>query len=145
MTTARSESLEQRGFGPRFVAPVVSGSILNPINSTVNATVLVHIERTFSAGAATTAWLVAGLCMASAIAQPATGKVADRSGARRVYLLGPALVAVAGAADVLAPTLGLLITVRVVLGVGTAAYPAAMALVRSQSRRVGREAPRWAP
>lgn len=142
LTAARSDGRERTGFGPRFVAPVVVGSMLNPINSTMISTALVPIGRTFSAGAAATAWLVAGLYVASAIAQPAMGKVADRFGARRVYLLGLFLVALAGVAGLLAPTLGLLIAVRVVLGVGTsAAYPAAMAMVRGQSRRTGQEAP----
>ncbi|AEW98577.1 MFS transporter [Streptantibioticus cattleyicolor] len=130
------------GFGPRFVAPVVIGSMLNPINSTMISTALVPIGKSFSAGAAATIWLVSGLYVASAIAQPAMGKVADRIGARRVYISGLIIVGLAGIGGLLAPSLGWLIAVRVFIGIGTsAAYPAAMAMVRKQSQTLGQEVP----
>jgi MFS family permease len=71
------------------------------------------------------------------------GKLADRWGARRVFLLGLLLVMLGGVAGSVASTLGGLIVVRVILGVGTsAAYPSAMRVLRIHARRVGRETPR---
>ncbi|MBM9507025.1 MFS transporter [Streptomyces sp. KK5PA1] len=119
------------------------GSVLNPVNSTMIATALVAIGHSFHAGAAQTAWLVSSLYLASAVAQPAMGRLADRLGARRVFLAGLLIVAAAGAVGMLAPALSWLIVSRVLLGVGTsAAYPAAMALLRAHSEEVGVPTPR---
>ncbi|WP_171170044.1 MFS transporter [Streptomyces sp. I05A-00742] len=130
------------GFGGRFVAAVMVGSMLNPVNSTMISTALVPIGRSFGAGPSATVWLVAGLYLASAVAQPVMGRVADRLGARRVYVAGLVLVGLSGVAGLLADSLGQLIGVRVLTGVGTsAAYPAAMAMIRGRSARLRREPP----
>ncbi|GAA0899735.1 MULTISPECIES: MFS transporter [Streptomyces violaceusniger group] len=130
-------------FGPRLMAPLLIGSVLNPVNSTMIATGLVAIGHDFGVGAARTAWLVASLYLASAVAQPAMGRLADLLGPRRVFLSGLLVVCAAGLVGALAPAFGWLIASRVLLGVGTsAAYPAAMALLRAQSFATGRETPR---
>lgn len=130
-------------FGPRLMAPLLIGSVLNPVNSTMIATGLVAIGHDFGVGAAQTAWLVASLYLASAVAQPAMGRLADLLGPRRVFLSGLLVVCAAGLVGALAPAFGWLIASRVLLGIGTsAAYPAAMALLRAQSFATGRETPR---
>jgi len=107
------------------------------------ATALAPIGRAFDVGVSETVWLVAALYVTSAVAQPTMGKLADRWGARRVFLLGLVVVLFGGIAGALAPTLGALIGVRVILGVGTsAAYPSAMRVLRNHARRIGRETPR---
>ncbi|MYT30363.1 MULTISPECIES: MFS transporter [unclassified Streptomyces] len=131
------------GFGARLMTPLLLGSLLNPINSTMIATALVAIGRDFRVGAADTAWLVSAMYLASAVGQPSLGRVADRIGPRRVFVGGALAVCAAGVLGALAPTFTLLIVSRIVLGAGTAAaYPAAMALLRAESRRVGRPTPR---
>ena len=131
------------GFGPKLVVPLMLGSVLNPINSTMIATVLVAIGGTFHAGAADTAWLVSSLYLASAVGQPAMGRLADRLGPRRVFLAGLLIVGAAGVVGAMAPALAWLIVSRVLLGIGTsAAYPAAMALLRGHSQRLGTPTPR---
>ncbi|MER5786530.1 MFS transporter [Streptomyces mobaraensis] len=122
--------------GGRFVAAVTVGSMLNPVNSSMISTALVPIGRSFEAGPSATVWLVAGLYLASAVAQPVMGRVADHLGARRVYLAGLVLVGLSGAAGLVAGSLEELVAVRVLTGVGTsAAYPAAMAMIRRRSAR----------
>ncbi|WP_419796048.1 MFS transporter [Streptomyces mexicanus] len=131
------------GFGPRLITPLLLGSVLNPVNSTMIATALASIGSDLHVGAARTAWLVACLYLASAIGQPAMGRLADLFGPRRVFLSGLVLVCAAGLVGTFLPTLGWLIVSRVLLGFGTsAAYPAAMALLRAESQRLGRETPR---
>ncbi len=131
------------GFGARLVTPLLLGSVLNPINSTMIATALADIGADLHVGAAATAWLVASLYLASAVGQPAMGRLADLAGPRRVFLAGLGLVGAAGLAGALGPGLDWLIVSRVLLGFGTsAAYPAAMALLRAESQRLGRETPR---
>jgi MFS family permease len=130
-------------FGVALVAPLALGSLLNPINSSMIATALAPIGRAFDVGVSETVLLVAALYVTSAVAQPTMGKLADRWGARRVFLLGLVLVLLGGIAGGLAPSFGALVGVRVVLGVGTsAAYPSAMRVLRTHARRVGRETPR---
>ncbi|WP_405407978.1 MFS transporter [Streptomyces decoyicus] len=131
-------------FGARLMAPLLLGSLLNPINSTMIATALVAIGQDFHVGAAKTAWLISAMYLSSAVGQPSMGRLADRVGPRRVFAAGALTVCAAGLIGALAPTFALLIVSRVVLGLGTAAaYPAAMAILRAESRRVGRPAPRY--
>jgi MFS family permease len=132
----------ETGFGRRFVVAVSAGSVLNPVNSSIIAVALVAIGRSFGVGAAATTWLVSALYLATAVGQPAMGRLADQFGPRRVYLAGLALVAAGGLAGWLAPSLGVLVAARVILGLGTsAAYPAAMAMIRSQAQRLRRDPP----
>ena len=129
-------------FGFRFVAPLALGSTLNPINSTMIATALVPIATHFHASVAEAGWLIAGLYLASAIAQPTMGRLADLFGARRIYLISLFLVATVGLLGRLAPTLNSLIVARVLLGIGTSgAYPSAMRIFRVEADRLHCEPP----
>ncbi|GIF18231.1 MFS family permease [Actinoplanes tereljensis] len=120
-----------RTFDRRLIVPLVLGAILNPINSSTLAVALVPIGLAFHALPSETAWLVSGLYLATATGQPVVGKLVDRYGARTLYLAGTALVGVAGIVGALAPSLGVLVLARVLLGFGTCAgYPAAMYLIR---------------
>jgi MFS family permease len=138
----RGPSPERAGFGPRFVVACSFGSVLNPVNSSIIAVALASIGRAFGAGPASTTWLVSALYLATAIGQPTAGRLADLLGPRRVYLAGTVLVAAGGVLGCLAGSLAVLVVSRVVIGSGTsAAYPAAMALVRRQSRRLRQDPP----
>ncbi|MEV5494106.1 MFS transporter [Nonomuraea fuscirosea] len=126
------------GFDRKLVAPMILGSILNPVNSSMLAVALIPIGAAFEAPPAETAWLVTALYLATAVAQPVIGRLVDAYGPRPLYLTGTALVGLAGLMAVFAPGLGLLIASRVLLGIGTsAAYPASMYLLRSEAERTG--------
>ncbi|MFK4547792.1 MFS family permease [Streptomyces tendae] len=130
------------GFDRRLLPPMLLGSVLNPINSTIIAVALVPIGRALGAPASQTAWLVSALYLATSLGQPVVGRLIDVFGPRRLFLLSTGLVGVAGVVGALAPDLGVLIGARVLLGFGTCAgYPAAMALVRSEAERTGRDSP----
>jgi MFS family permease len=130
------------GFTARLVAPVLIGPVLNPINTTMISVALVPIATDLGISSAVVIWLVAGLYLASAIAQPTMGKLADRFGPRRVYLVGLVIVIVAGILPTLFPTFAGVLVARVLIGIGTsAAYPSAMALIRDQSIRLGVHTP----
>jgi MFS family permease len=131
------------GFSGRLTAPLLLGSLLNPLNTTMISTALVSIGNTFGIGAADTAWLISVLYLASAVGQPVLGKLADAIGPRRVFLAGLVVVFASGLVGALAPSFSWLIISRLLLGIGTsAAYPAAMSVLRDEGRRVGRAAPR---
>ncbi|MFJ7147375.1 MFS transporter [Streptomyces sp. NPDC100445] len=130
------------GFDRRLIAPMVLGSVLNPVNSSMIAVALVPIGVAFGAPPARTVWLVSALYLATAVGQPVMGRLVDMYGPRVLYLTGTALVGVAGLLGASAPSLGALIAARVLLGLGTsAAYPAAMRLTRSEAERTGRDSP----
>ncbi|MFJ8749161.1 MFS transporter [Streptomyces sp. NPDC102441] len=145
MTDPRTEAVRQAdkpGFDRRLLPPMMLGSVLNPINSTIIAVALVPIGRALGAPASQTAWLVSALYLATAIGQPVVGRLIDIFGPRRLFLLSTGLVGVAGVVGTLAPNLAVLIVARILLGFGTCAgYPAAMALVRSEAERTGRDSP----
>src|SRR3982750_4324300 len=110
---------------------MILGAILNPINSSMIAVALVPIAVAFHVLPADTAWLVSALYLATATGQPVVGRLVDRYGPRRLYLIGTSMVGVAGVLGLLAPDLRVLIASRVLLGLGTCAgYPAAMYLIQ---------------
>ena len=129
-------------FDRRLVAPMVLGSVLNPINSSIIAVSLIPIGQAFDASPARTAWLVSGLYLATAVGQPIVGRLVDVLGPRRLYLAATALVGLAGLLGLVAQDLGTLVVARVLLGLGTCAgYPSAMYLIRSEARRTGQHSP----
>jgi len=133
---------EDIGFGRRFVAATSFGSVLNPVNSSIIAVALVSIGHAFGVGTSAATWLVSALYLATAIGQPTMGRLADLVGPRRVYLAGTAAVAAGGLLGYLGWSLASLVAARIVIGFGTsAAYPAAMAMVRRQARRLQAETP----
>ncbi|MFI2296702.1 MFS transporter [Isoptericola sp. NPDC019571] len=128
------------GYDTRLTLPLALGSLLNPINSSMIAVALVPIGIAFGAPAAQTVWLVTALYLVTAVGQPVVGRVVDLVGPRRPYLVGAALVGIAGMLGALAPSLGVLVLARALLGIGTcAAYPAAMWLVRHATDRSGED------
>jgi MFS family permease len=141
-TGERTAEEQRDGFGPRFVAATSFGTVLNPVNSSIIAVDLVTIGHAFGVTTAATTWLISALYLATAIGQPTMGRLADLVGPRRVYLAGTAAVAAGGLIGWAGWSLGSLVAARVVIGLGTsAAYPAAMAMVRRQSRRLRRDPP----
>ncbi|WP_374103130.1 MFS transporter [Streptomyces sp. B93] len=133
---------ERSGFDRRLIALMILGSVLNPVNSSMLAVALIPIGRAFDAPPSQTAWLVSGLYLATAVGQPVIGRLVDTFGPRRLYLLGTALVGAAGLLGTLAPNLWVLVASRVLLGFGTsAAFPASMSLLRSESERTGEKSP----
>lgn len=130
------------GFDRRLLAPMMTGAALNPVNSSILSVSLIPIGAAFGAPPAQTAWLISALYLATSIGQPVVGRLIDLYGPRRLFLAGTVLTGVAGVVGMLAPSLGVLVAARVLLGFGTCAgYPAAMYLIRSEADRTGRESP----
>ncbi|MFJ4296009.1 MFS transporter [Curtobacterium sp. NPDC089689] len=130
------------GFGPKLLVPVLVGPLLNPINTTMVSVALAPISRDLGIGAAQAIWLVAALYLASAVAQPTMGKLADRFGPKKVFLTGLVIVGVAGVVPEVLTGFGGAVTARVLIGIGTSsAYPAALTTLRQHSARIGKPTP----
>ena len=142
-TTATQTATRTPGlFGAKLVTPLVASAVLNPINSTLIAVALVPIAHSFGARPEQTAWLITSLYLATAVGQPVVGLFVDRFGARRVLLTGAVIVMLAGIGGLMAFSLGWLIAVRAVLGIGTCAgFPAAMAVLRKTADAAGQGVP----
>jgi MFS family permease len=103
---------------------------------------LAPISRDLGIGAAQAIWLVAALYLASAIAQPTMGKLADRFGPKKVFLTGLVIVGIAGVVPEVLTGFGGAVFARVLIGIGTsAAYPAALTTLRQHSLRIGKPTP----
>ncbi|GAA2482897.1 MFS transporter [Winogradskya humida] len=136
MTTAPA------AFDRRLIPPMLLGTVLNPVNSSMIAVALIPIGLALGASPAQTAWLVSGLYLATAVGQPVVGKLVDTYGPRKLYLGGAVLLGLGGLAGALAPDLWVLVIARVLIGFGTCAgYPAAMYLVRREAERTGAKSP----
>jgi len=130
--------MSQRGaatppaLGRRLVAAVLTGTLLNPLNSSMIAVALLGLSVDFGVNVATATWLVSGFYLGGAIGMPLMGRLADVFGPRRIYLLGLLLVGLACAVAPLAPSFGWLLAIRVAQAFGTsAAYPAGLAIFRA--------------
>jgi len=129
-------------FSWRFVTPLLAGSALNPINSSLIATALVPIAAALHVSLGRTAVLVSTLYLTTAIAQPTAGKLSEEFGPRRVFLAGIHAVLVGGVVGGLGVDLSALVVARVLIGMGTAtAYPSAMLLVRRRAEQAGMDEP----
>ncbi|WP_020617079.1 MFS transporter [Paenibacillus daejeonensis] len=115
-----------------LVVAVAFGTLLNPLNTTMIAVAFSRLQEDFQVTYESISWLIASFYLASAISQPIFGKLADRYGPKRIFMIGLVLVAGASALSPLSPTFGWLIGFRVVQSLGSAAlFPAGMSIIRS--------------
>src|ERR1700751_5854669 len=112
---------QQRAAGPfgwRTVTPLLMGSALNPINSSVIATALVSIAAAPHVPVGRTSILISSLYLTCAIAQPTAGRLAEEFGPRRVFLAGIAIVFAGGLLGGFAQDMPVLVVSRVLIGLG---------------------------
>lgn len=132
--TAVSPQTTPRAVPRRVVAALVLGTLLNPLNSSMIAVALVGMQRDFDVDVIAASWLISSYYLTSAVAQPVTGRLADRFGPRRVFCSGLILAGIAGALGPFSPTFGWVVAARVLLAVGASAcFPAALAILRREA------------
>jgi MFS family permease len=135
-------SMGEKTFSWRFTTPLFVGSALNAVNSSMIATALVPISVGLHVSIGQTASLVTALYLASAIAQPTAGKVAEVFGARRVFLVGIVLVLLGGVLGGVSQNLLMLLIARVLIGLGSScACPSAMILIQRRATAAGMDKP----
>jgi MFS family permease len=136
---AQTPRLEREGaFSWRFVSPLLVGSMMNPINTSLIATALVPIAHGIHVSVGRTAVIVSALYLACAISQPTAGKLGEEFGPRRVFLGGILTMLIGGVVGGLGRDLMTLVVSRALIGVGTATgYPSAMLIIRRRAEAVG--------
>ncbi|MET9174556.1 MFS transporter [Streptomyces misionensis] len=136
-TCRKPAASTSNGFGLRFTFPLMLGTTMNPVNSSMIATGLAGIAADFHLGPGPAASLVSVLYLCSAVMQPTMGKLAAIFGPRKIFLTGVAILLAGGAIGTLAPGFRILLLSRALIGIGSSAcYPAAMALVRRRAERL---------
>ncbi|MBM7788096.1 MFS transporter [Tenggerimyces flavus] len=119
------------GVPTTLIVSLAFGTVLNPLNSSMIAVALISLERHFEVGVATASWLVSGFYLAAAVGQPLMGRFADLFGARRLFVGGLVLVAIASILAPFVPGFWWLVGIRVIQAIGTsAAFPSALVLLR---------------
>ena len=119
----------ERGRGIGLLV-VVAGYFLVMLDTTIVNIALPHIGADLSLSTGSLAWVIDAYTLVFAALLLPAGSACDRYGARRVYLAGLMVFALASVACALAPNAGVLVAFRAVQGVGAAAIvPATLALL----------------
>ncbi|WP_151681743.1 MFS transporter [Weizmannia acidilactici] len=114
-----------------FLTAIASGTMLNPLNSSMISLALHSIQKDFHLSFPTVSWLISSFYLASAVAQPVTGKIGDMIGCKKIFLAGLLLVAVSAFGAPLAPAFFVLLVMRLFQSIGSSAiYPSGVALIR---------------
>ena len=122
------------GVAPRTVSALITGTTLNPLNSSMIAVALVDIQRDLRVSIVTATWLVSAFYLTAAVGQPLTGRLADLIGPRRLFVFGMVLTGLTGVLALLVPSFGWLVVLRVLQAFGTSPmYPSALAVLRRGS------------
>jgi len=87
------------------------------------------IEKDFSTTATTVAWVTSAYLVVGAIASPIFGKLGDRYGKKKVYLISITFYSLAVLIAGFSPNIYFLIAARAIQGFGYAVFPLAIAIV----------------
>ena len=119
-------SVSQRG----VMLSAAAATALTFFDQTATTSALHDIERDLHASVADLQWIMGAYLLTLAAFVPAAGRLADAFGRRRLFLGGVALFGAASIGCAVSPTIGVLIALRAVQGVGGALIvPLALATV----------------
>ena len=100
------------------------------MDATLQPLALAGIREDFGAGLTSTAWVLSAYAISLAAFVVAAGRIADRSGRKRAFLLGLALFVIGAVGGWWAPELWVLVLCRAVQGAGSAfVMPASIGLI----------------
>lgn len=115
-----------------FLIAIGSGTMLNPLNSSMISLALHSIQNDFHISFTTVSWIVSAFYLASAIAQPVSGKIGDLIGRKVLFLSGLMLVILSASIVPLVQSFFILIFIRVIQAIGTSTlYPSGVALIQN--------------
>ena len=127
--------------GRLVIAATVAGSAVAMITQTVVNVALPDIAVGLGTGTLGAQWVVNAYMLALASLILVGGALGDRYGRRRVFVLGTSVFAASSVVAAAAPTLGLLLVARAVMGVGGALLtPGSLAILEASFRPEDRSA-----
>ncbi|WP_127552678.1 MFS transporter [Actinoplanes sp. OR16] len=94
--------------------------------------VLPTIQQDLHTSTASVTWVLTAWLLAASVATPLMGRIADTIGKDRTLLVALAAIAVGCLLAALAPNVGVLITARVIQGLGGAVFPISFGILRDE-------------
>jgi MFS family permease len=113
-----TERLSRRQRG--VLLATAAATALTFFDQTASTSALHDIERGLHASVSELQWIMGAYLLSLAALVPAAGRLADAFGRRRLFLIGVAIFGLASLGCAAAPTIGALIAIRAVQGVGGA-------------------------
>jgi MFS family permease len=113
-----------------LLAVLSFGSIVVTLVQTTVFPLLPELPRLTNSAPSNVSWVVTATLLAGAIATPVLGRAGDMYGKRRMFLLALAALTVGSVAGAATSNLSVLIAARAAQGVGAAAIPLAMSILR---------------
>ncbi len=107
----------------QILAVVCAAAFFGVLNASAVVVVLPAMGTSFGASAAGQGWVMGIFLLTYGVAIPVYGRLADRYGARTLYLFGLGLFGAGSLLCALAPGLSSMLTARVVQALGGAAFP----------------------
>lgn len=109
------------------------GILLNPLNSSMISVALTQMQHDYALTFADASWLISIFYLASAAGQPVMGKLSDMFGAKRLFIAGLVLVAIACLLAPFSVNYGMLLGCRALQAIGSSTlFPSGMSIVRAQ-------------
>jgi EmrB/QacA subfamily drug resistance transporter len=103
---------------------ICMGALLSNLSSGMLNVALLDVANTFGQDVGTTQWVVTIYLLTISVCLPLMGRIGDNRGKRNIHNLGFALFLLGSICCALAPNFGLLLSARIVQGVGAAMYQA---------------------
>lgn len=117
---------------PNYALAVVTLVLfLTFLDNTIVTVVLADVQSSLHAGVSGLQWVVNGYALTFASLMLTAGALADRLGRKRIMLAGVAVFCAGSVLCALAPSVGVLVAGRIVMGVGAAASePGTLSMIR---------------
>nr|WP_284676594.1 MFS transporter [Vibrio sinus] len=103
------------------------------LNSSAVAVILPQMSHAFSVNTGELSWVMSGYLLTYGIAIPFYGRIADKFGARSLFLLGIVLFSIGSIACLIAPTFGFMLAARIIQALGGAAFPGLGMVIASRA------------
>ena len=121
---SRREKNHSAGQAVKGVLLTVNAALFfGVLNASAVGVILPEIAADLSVDTGLLGWLMTGFLLVYGIAIPLYGRLADRYGTRRLFLIGVAVFSAGSLLSALAPTFSLLLAARIVQAIGGAAVP----------------------
>lgn len=130
MSAAPTDGYPDASTGWRALIALVGGFFMILLDATIVQVAMPAIMDGLAASTASVVWVTSSYLLAFAVPLLITGRLGDRFGPKRIYLVGLVLFTISSALCGLAPSIGVLIAARVLQGLGAALVsPQSMAVI----------------
>ena len=118
-----------------IMAGAIMGTFMVVLDTTIANVAIPHMQTSLSATPETVTWVLTSYIVASAIAIPMTGWLADRIGLKQLFVIGTAAFTVASALCAIATSLPEIVLFRITQGVaGAFIMPVSQAIILDVNR-----------